>query len=421
MQANITLTDYTLTVGTFGDLKKFIQHLNYNDIKGLEDSCIIHKLIIINPKCNESIDNIRSFLKHEAFKYLMDIEITNPDERFCSINGLLYSRNKRRLYACPSGISGVLKIPDGTDTICEFSCYESNFQEVEIPDSVKRIEQYAFSRTWMLEKIAGGNNVERIGDYAFSRCIYLKSFPFSNKLKSIGDGSFENTSLKKVYLPEGLISVGRQAFNTTCIKDGYQTYVEADDMYDINIPKSLRYIGFAAFANAKNVQTQSVSKELIAACVRNGNLYHCYKCNVWNLKINDAPAISLPKSIVQAKTVVYEIQLFLQSDSNIPPELYMYSTDSTSLSVAIKQCSIYPSAKLKGFITRNIKTIVANTMLEENGEQLMIEFIKSGIFTETALKRILSELEKSENPQDAAVLKAYILNTMKHEKKSFNL
>ena len=417
MQINVTLKNETLTADTFKDLRNYLQKIDYNKIPWSD----VKRVIIIDSRCSYNLEDIKKLLTHSTMRNLTEINIINPDERLCTINGLLYSRNKRRLYLCPRGITGTLKIPDGTDTICEVSCSDCNFTKVIIPDSVKRVEGYAFHRAYGLEEIDGGKNIERIMPYAFYGCAYIKNFPFSSKLKSIGNAAFTNTALKEISLPDGLVSVGDQAFNTIRTENGYMVEVHKGDMYDVCIPDSLKYIGHSAFANASNVYTKRIDKKLISACERSGNLKHCHKCNTWRLKIGDRPEIILPKMISNIKAVMQKINVFFNEKNDIPPELYMYSPDSTGLSAAIEQCKLYPSAKLKSFITRNAKIIMLNIMLEENGEQMMIDFIKSGVFTDAALKKILSELEKSENPQNTAVLKAYILNTMNHKKKSFSL
>lgn len=125
-----------------------------------------------------------------------------------------------------------------------------------IPDSVKRIDGFAFPRSYTLEYVEGCKNIKKIGDYAFAYCNQLKKFPFGEFVKNIGSGAFCDTMLTEIYLPEGLSRVGRQAFNTTGVTDGMQALVEPSGMYDIHIPSTLKYIESCAFANVANVYSR---------------------------------------------------------------------------------------------------------------------------------------------------------------------
>lgn len=421
MQIKTTLIDGTLTVSSFKDLKKYLKKIDYKKIK---EPNTITKIVIYDSKCDYKLEDVGTLLRHNIMDKLTSIEIIHPDERFCTMNGLLYSKNKKKLYLCPRGRKGTLTIPNGTETICKLSCGYCRFQEVIIPDSVKRIEMFAFHNTSSLKQVIGGKNVEYIKPFAFCGCIRLTSFPFSSTLKNIGAEAFATTSLKKISLPEGLESVGHNAFDTICLMNGSIAAVQPEDMYVIHVPDSLKHIGYGAFANASSIYTNHFSKKLVTACVRSGGLSHCHKCNVWRLTIGDNPEIILPKTINQFNTVTQKINAFLKAKNSTPPELYTESQNSTGLSTAIEHCKLYPSVEVKKFITKNVRTILFNTMLEKNGEQLMVDFIKSEVFTYTALKKILAILVQSENSHSTAVLQAYILNTTnskKNKKNSFNL
>lgn len=108
----------------------------------------------------------------------------------------------------------------------------------------------------------------------------------------------------------------------------------------------------------------------------------------------------------------------------IPPELYQYSQDSTGLTAALEQCRKYPGSSLKQFITKNISTIFYNLITSptsSNGEEIMVSLIKDGVFTETALKKLLKEIEGSACKENLITLKAYILDTIKPKNNTFKV
>lgn len=431
MQHNVIRNGDTLTVDTFMDLNKYFNSVvTMSSLDNMHNDGGIHKLIIKNSKCSLTIDAVRCFLTNPILDNLKEIDIITEDERFCSVEGLLYSRNKRRLYFCPRGIDGILAIPAGTDTITENACSNCGFSKIIIPDSVKRINRYAFIRNYALEYVDGCKNIERIGDYAFAYCKQLKKFQFGEFVKNIGAAAFCDTMLTEIYLPEGLSRVGSQAFNTTCVVNGIQTLVEASRMYDIHIPSTLKYIEYCAFANAANVYAPFVNAALIQACMRSGNLQHCHECNIWRLKIEDKPDMIVPKSCstksyatLMAKKINALMSKSSENDALIPPELYQYSTDSTGLTAALEQCRRYPNGNLRRFITKNMSTIFLNLikLTDSDGEKIIINLINDGVFTDTALKRLLKEIEQSNDAEHLTTLKAYVLEAINRKNNSFTI
>lgn len=432
MQYNVIRNGNVLMVDSFMDLKKYLGSIvTMSSLNAGHNGGGIHKLIVKNSKCSLPIDEIKHCLRNSVLDELKEIEIITGDERFRTINGMLYSQNARRLYFCPRGIEGILEIPDGTDTITEDSCGNCSLSKVIIPDSVKRIDRFAFTRSYALEYVEGCKNVERIGDFAFAYCKQLKKFQFGELIKSIGSGAFCDTMLTEIYLPEGLSRVGRHAFNTIWIEDGFQTLIGPSQMYDIHIPSTLKYIEFYAFANAANVYTSFVNAALIKACMRSGNLQHCHECNTWRLKIEGKPDVIVPKSCSTksyATLMTNKINAMINKPSEdevlTPPELYQYSTDSTGLTAALEQCRKYPNGNLRRFITRNIGVIFTNliiTPLDDSGEEIMVSLIKDGVFTDVALKKILEEIEKTGERRNLTTLKAYVLNTIDKSTNTFQI
>ena len=451
MQCNVIRNGDVLTVDTFNDL---IKYGNRTAMSTQSKTCRyekIHKIIIKNSKCKMTIDAIKSCLKNiKVFDELKEIEIVMEDDRFCTVDGMLYSKNKRRLYFCPRGKEGELVIPEETNTITEYACSNCAFSTVIIPNSVKQIGRFAFARSYALEEVRGCKKIEKICDYAFAYCKFLKKFSFGEFIKSIGACAFEYTMLTEIYLPEGIYRVGRLAFNTgrlafntIWIDDGDSTFAGPSQMYDIHIPSTLKDIGPYAFANAANVYTTFVNAELIHAGTGNGNLEHCHECNTWKLKIDGKPDVIVPKTInasSHAAKIANKINATfglikngkLQTDKAdnvvseavIPPELYQYSSDSTGMTAVLEQCRKYPNSSLKRFITKNISIIFYNLIdspTSRNGEEIMVSLIKDGVFTDTALKKLLEEIEQSAKKDSLITLKAYAMDTIKHKNNSFTI
>lgn len=143
-------------------------------------------------------------------------------------------------------------------------CFEDciNLQKVTLPESLKKIEGYAFYGCSKLKEIKLPSGIERLDWGTFANCTSLKSIEipseatilgtgnswsnptgtfegctsletivFSEKLQEIGKKSFYKcSSLKKVDLPDSLVTIGKSAFS------------ECKSLTGIEIPKNVAYI-----------------------------------------------------------------------------------------------------------------------------------------------------------------------------------
>ena len=104
---------------------------------------------------------------------LKSISVSPENELYCSINGILYSKNRESVICYPSAVDGV---------------------SFTVPQEVKAIKGYAFASSRNLESIAISNNVETIGEYAFYSCKSIKSFALPDKITRIEPHTFDGCS-----------------------------------------------------------------------------------------------------------------------------------------------------------------------------------------------------------------------------------
>ena len=128
----------------------------------------------------------------------INVEVNNPN--YCSIDGVLFNKNKTTLIRYPGGKSGFYTIPN--------------------------------SVTW-------------IGEGAFSRCTSLTSVTIPNSVTSIGDAAFyECSSLTSVTIPNSVTSIGSSAF------------AYCSSLTSIMIPNSVTFIAWGAFTACKGLRLQ---------------------------------------------------------------------------------------------------------------------------------------------------------------------
>lgn len=97
---------------------------------------------------------------------------------------------------------------------------DSSVKAVRLSDSVKEIEENAFSLNEQLEIVVCGSGLETIGDSAFLDCKNLSEIELNEGLKSIGGLAFTGCEkLNFVYVPESVNEIGVGAFGNLMSED----------------------------------------------------------------------------------------------------------------------------------------------------------------------------------------------------------
>lgn len=256
----------------------------------------------------------------------------------------------------------------------------------------------------------------------------LKHFTFHAKLRGIGGAAFSNTSLSEINLPRGLRTIGPGAFNTVGTSKGFASCAGQSDMYEIRIPSTVQNIGAAAFSNASYIYIpkkvmESMSWSGIAKIgLRSCNLCICHSCNTWKLEVEGLPVIIMPKMLIEIPSAARAIcRLDESNDNRTPPAMYSYSEGAIARSAAIEQRKMYPDTKTKAYITRNATLFLSDALFNESDwNQVIIGFIKDGVFTDTALRKILKKLDEEEY-KNVTVLRSYILDKIDKKSSTFKL
>jgi len=109
---------------------------------------------------------------------LQKIEVSSGNKNYSSVDGILYDKNQKKLIACPSGRS----------------------TDVTVPNTVTRIESYAFENCEQIKTVALSEKTTRICWGAFWNCNRLASITIPVGINNIEDYAFCGCyCLKKVY------------------------------------------------------------------------------------------------------------------------------------------------------------------------------------------------------------------------------
>ena len=138
-------------------------------------------------------------------------------------------------------------IPEGIEIIGKDAFLSNRFQHnniksVKFPDSLKKIEEEAFSQCVDLTDIQFGNGLEYIEKNAFSSCRELEEIVLPDSLRVIESRAFADCSkLKNIVFNEGLQVIEQSAF-----------YI-CKNLNEFVLPKSLRVVGDEALQYARKV------------------------------------------------------------------------------------------------------------------------------------------------------------------------
>jgi hypothetical protein len=176
-----------------------------------------------------------------AFKDCISLTTISVDEAnkyFCSLDGVLFNKNKTELLIYPFGKNNeIYNIPDSVTSIGQYAFFDCNsLKTITIPKSVITIGFTAFGKCSSLETITIPIGVTSIGDYAFYNCESLKTINIPAGVTRISDYAFSGcTSLTSISIPIGVTSIGPEAF------------YECSSLETITIPSSVTSIDDFAF------------------------------------------------------------------------------------------------------------------------------------------------------------------------------
>lgn len=160
------------SVGLFGAYVRYgydkviLQDQNYIEIPsnlfapGLRSCCVseiskgvfesLHEAEII--KLPSTIEKIDWSFWH--CKKLKSIEVDKDNKSYCSIDGVLYSRDHKVLYAYPNKHGNIYEIPEGVEIIEKFAFKDCDIIEMLMfPSTIKLIKINAFYRAINLKRV----------------------------------------------------------------------------------------------------------------------------------------------------------------------------------------------------------------------------------------------------------------------------
>jgi hypothetical protein len=133
---------------------------------------------------------------------------------------------------------------------CFYGC--KNLKTVTIADGIENIGNLAFCGCNSLEEIVIPDSVETLGHEVFNDCTSLKKVVTGNSVKIIHDSLFKDLpSLEKVIIGNSVEEIGSYAFRGLNKLTG-----------TLELPSSVKKIGFGAFMECTNIKKIVLPQEL---------------------------------------------------------------------------------------------------------------------------------------------------------------
>ncbi|MBQ9000875.1 MAG: leucine-rich repeat protein [Eggerthellaceae bacterium] len=134
--------------------------------------------------------------------------IVDPDNPFLATDGdALYSKDGIALVALVRPVERLVVAP-GCTTVARKCCHGFvGLTDVQLPDSVRELEPFAFSDTGIM-RFDAPTSLQVIGEKAFMHCRALTEVRLNDGLEVIGDSAFEGSALAALAIPASIKRVG---------------------------------------------------------------------------------------------------------------------------------------------------------------------------------------------------------------------
>lgn len=253
-----------------------IQYDAFEDCSALTSITIPKKVTSLSSSAFTGCDHLKS------------ISVQQDNPTYTSVNGIVYSKDKKTLVLCPNGKTGSVTILSGVTTIGDSAfCNCTGLTSIILPTSLTSIKSDAFSYCTSLKKLTIPNGVKEFGSCkgctnlesvtipdsvtwmaygTFEDCTNLKSVVLSKNVSSIPSSCFFGcTSLTSVKLPNKLTEINDYAFfgcsalksitiPSTVTRIGSGAFYECSGLTSITIPGGISHLDYETFGDCYNLK-----------------------------------------------------------------------------------------------------------------------------------------------------------------------
>lgn len=227
--------------------------------------------------------------------------------------------------------------------VCAFA-FSPRIEEIELPDSITKIDIEAFCATRKLKIVKLGNNIEELAYRAFHDCHALETITLPESLRIIKEDAFDScVNLKTINIPGNATNLGISIFSS-CFKlenitigEGIKKipdymFRKCKSLSEITLPTTIEQIGMKVFSGCTSLKTiyvkplipPSVPKEYIVSGGINKNQVESWLAlkNVTNVIIYvPSQSLDLYKEAIGWNEYIDKIQPYEYEEYKEPENL----------------------------------------------------------------------------------------------------
>lgn len=217
-------------------------------------------------------DNVTKFIVDSNNKY------------FKTVDGVLYTKDGKRLVRYPSGRKGSFTVPNTATYIAQYAfkgC--GKLTSINIPSSVRGIGANAFYECKKLESVSLPSGINKIAEYTFDKCRSLKNIVLPDGVKNIGSAAFYGcTSLSDIKLPSSLKKIEDFAFS------------RCRSLKNISIPEDVSIIERSTFSKCTSLENVTFNNNIEK--IRSNAFEYC----------TSLMEVSIPDSVDDIETYAFQ-------------------------------------------------------------------------------------------------------------------
>lgn len=194
---------------------------------------------------------------------LKAVDVSKENEKYCTVDGVLFTKEMDTLIVCPGGFEGKFEILTGVDVheIAQYAFHGCiHLTAVVIPDTVTKIYDYGFDGCISLESLSMPIDVGFVNT-TFQDCTAIKEFILTEG--SSGIGKDWSSLMQRQYLPW---FITKESFTVTVesgvVKIGSYTFASSD-IVSIKLPVGCTELGKGVFAQCTYLTSLTMPVDLV--------------------------------------------------------------------------------------------------------------------------------------------------------------
>ena len=204
---------------------------------------------------SSTVENIFGAAFNET-PYLQKIVVDSANPTYCSVDGCLYSKDKKHFLHSPNR-KETLYITEGCEVIEPYAFFQRGVKEIVFPKTLKRFEHSALCNChidadeliipniefcdgeWFnattLPYVVRVEGIKKLAAGAFAYSSF-GAMCLPDALTEIGDFAFGDCNMKRIYVPKSVTNIGEYIFAIECPMMGEADNAAQNDpseVYDI--------------------------------------------------------------------------------------------------------------------------------------------------------------------------------------------